>query len=147
MAHVRKTIREYFGTQLTGLTTTGANAFESRVYPMQSAKLPAILIYTTTESSEEQAFSSKRVQNRLLSVEVQGFVRAISNFDDTLDLIAKEVEVAILDDPTLGGLAINTELTSTQADYSGDGEQPVGTIRLTFDVQYRTETGQPETAI
>lgn len=147
MAHVRKTIREYFGTQLTGLTTTGANAFESRIYPMQSAKLPAILIYTTTESSEEQAFSSKRVQNRLLSVEVQGFVRAISNFDDTLDLIAKEVEVAILDDPTLGGLAINTELTSTQADYSGDGEQPVGTIRLTFDVQYRTETGQPETAI
>lgn len=147
MAHVRKTIREYFGTQLTGLTTTGANAFESRVYPMQSAKLPAILIYTTTESSQEQAFSSKRVQNRLLSVEVQGFVRAISNFDDTLDLIAKEVEVAILDDPTLGGLAINTELTSTQADYSGDGEQPVGTIRLTFDVQYRTETGQPETAI
>lgn len=147
MAHVRKTIREYFGTQLTGLTTTGSNVFESRVYPMQSAKLPAIIIYTTTESSEEVAFSSKRVQNRVLSVEVQGFVRAISNFDDTLDLIAKEVEVAILDDPTLGGLAINTELTNTQADYSGEGEQPVGTIRLTFDVQYRTETGQPETAI
>jgi len=147
MAHVRKTIREYLGTQLTGLTTTGSNVFESRVYPMQSAKLPAIIIYTTTESSEEVAFSSKRVQNRVLSVEVQGFVRAISNFDDTLDLIAKEVEVAILDDPTLGGLAINTELTNTQADYSGEGEQPVGTIRLTFDVQYRTETGQPETAI
>jgi len=147
MAHVRKTIREYFGSQLTGLTTTGSNVFESRVYPMQSAKLPAIIIYTTTESSEEVAFSSKRVQNRMLSVEVQGFVRAISNFDDTLDLIAKEVEVAILDDPSLGGLAINTELTNTQADYSGEGEQPVGTIRLTFDVQYRTETGQPETAI
>jgi len=147
MAHVRKTIREYLGTQLTGLTTTGSNVFESRVYPMQSAKLPAIIIYTTTESSEEVAFSSKRVQNRVLSVEVQGFVRAISNFDDTLDLIAKEVEVAILDDPSLGGLAINTELINTQADYSGEGEQPVGTIRLTFDVQYRTETGQPETAI
>lgn len=147
MAHVRKTIREYFGTQLTGLTTTGANAFESRVYPMQSAKLPAILIYTTSESSEEQAFSSKRVQNRTLSVEVEGFVRAISNFDDTLDQIAEEVEEAILDDPTLGGLAINTELESTTANYSGDGEQPVGTIRLTFEVQYRTETGQPGTAI
>lgn len=147
MAHVRKTIREYFGTQLTGLTTTGANTFESRVYPMQSAKLPAILIYTTSESSEEQAFSSKRVQNRTLSVEVEGFVRAIANFDDTLDLIAEEVETAILDDPTLGGLAINTELESTTANYSGDGEQPVGTIRLTFEVQYRTETGQPGTAI
>jgi hypothetical protein len=58
-----------------------------------------------------------------------------------------EVEEAILDDPTLGGLAINTELTATEATYSGDSEQPVGTIRLTFQVQYRTESGQPETAI
>ena len=147
MAHVRKTIREYFGTQLTGLTTTGSNVFESRVYPMQSSKLPAVLIYTTSEESAESAFSSKRVQNRVLDVMVEGYVRAIANFDDTLDQIATEVEGAILDDPTLGGIAVNTELTGTEANYSGDSEQPVGTIRLTFQVQYRTETGQPETAI
>jgi len=147
MAHVRKTIREYFGTQLTGLTTTGSNVFESRVYPMQSSKLPAVLIYTTSEESAESAFSKKRVQDRTVDVNVEGYVRAIANFDDTLDQIAVEVEGAILDDPTLGGLAINTELTGTEATYSGDSEQPVGTIRLTFQVQYRTESGQPETAI
>ena len=147
MAHVRKTIREYFGTQLTGLTTTGSNVFESRVYPMQAAKLPAIIIYTTSEESNEDAFGTKRMQNRLVDVNVEGYVRAISNFDDTLDQIAVEVEEAILDDPKLGGLAVNTELTGTEATYSGDSEQPVGTIRLTFQVQYRTESGQPETAI
>jgi hypothetical protein len=147
VAHVRKTIREYFGTQLTGLATTGNKVFESRVYPMQSPKLPAILIYTTNESSEESAFSAKRVQDRELDVLVEGFVRAVTNFDDTLDQIALEVETAILDDTTLGGLAINTELVSTEAEYSGDSEQPVGTIRLTFRVHYRTETGVPSTAI
>jgi hypothetical protein len=147
MAHIRKQIREYFGTQLTGLTTTGANVFESRVYPMQSAKLPALLIYTTSESSEESAFSKKRVMDRTVNVQVEGFVRTITNFDDTLDLIAEEVEVALLDDPTLGGLAINTVLTSTEATYSGDSEQPVGTIILTFEVHYRTETGVPGIAI
>lgn len=147
MAHVRKTIREYFGSQLTGLTTTGANVFESRVYPMQSAKLPALLIYTTSESSEESSFSKNRIMDRTVNVQVEGFVRTIANFDDTLDLIAEEVEVALLDDPTLGGLAINTVLTATEATYSGDSEQPVGTIILTFEVHYRTETGVPGTAI
>lgn len=147
MAHLRKTIREYFGTQLTGLTSTGTKVFESRVYPMQNAKLPAILIYTTSEASEEVAFSKKRVQHRVLEVQVEGFVRAISGFDDTLDQIALEIEEAILDDPELGGLAVNTELTGTEAEYSGDSEQPVGTIRLTFQVHYRTETGVPDTAI
>lgn len=147
MAHLRKQIREYFGTQLTGLTTTGSNVFQSRVYPMQAAKLPALLIYTTSESSSETAFSNRRTQDRRVSVDVEGFVRAIANFDDKLDLIAEEVETALLDDPTLGGLAINTELTSTEAQYSGEGEQPVGTIRLTFEVQYRTATGTPGTAV
>jgi len=147
MAHVRRQIREYFGSYLTGLTTTGSNVFESRVYPMQSAKLPAILIYTTSEASEEVAFSKKRMQERLLDVQVEGYIRAITGFDDKLDLIASEVETAILADPTLGGLAVNTVLSGTEAEYSGDAEQPVGTIRLTFQVQYRTETGYPDSAI
>lgn len=147
MSHVRQQIREYFETQLAGLTTTGANVYASRVYPLGGAKLPALLIYTQSESLEETSFSANRVQTRSLEVVIEGYVRAISNFDDSLDTICKEVEVAILDAPKLGGLAINTTLDNVEAMYSGDGEQPIATIRLTFAVQYRTETGQPETAI
>jgi hypothetical protein len=147
MSHVRQQIREYFESQLSGLSTTGTNVFASRVYPLAAPKLPALLIYSQSESIEEHSFSGNRTQNRTLSVIVEGYVRGTSGFDDTLDTICKEVEVAILDAPTLGGLAINTELTSSEADYSGEGDQPVGTIRLTFEVQYRTQTGQPENAI
>jgi len=147
VSHARQQIREYFESELADLVTTGANVYASRVYPLTGAKLPALLIYAQSETVEEQAFSKKRVQMRSLDLVVEGYVRAVSNFDDTIDKISSEVEQAILDDPLLGGLAINTELTSVEAAYSGDGEQPVATIRLTFTVQYRTETGQPETAI
>ena len=34
--HIRQQIREKFGTTLTGLTTTGSNVFESRVYPLEN---------------------------------------------------------------------------------------------------------------
>jgi hypothetical protein len=147
MSHVRQQIREYFEAQLAGLDTTGANVYASRVYPLTNSTLPALLIYTQSESLEEHAFSKQRVQNRDLDVIVEGYVRALANFDDALDNICKEAEVAILDDPSLGGLAIDCNLTQVEANYSGEGEQPVATIRLTFTVQYRTETGQPETAI
>ena len=50
--HIRQQIREYFGTTLTGLTTTGSNVYESRVYPIENAKLPALVIYTKSETSE-----------------------------------------------------------------------------------------------
>lgn len=147
MAHIRREIRDFVLTQITGLTTTGSNAFASRVYPIQSASLPAVIVYTNSESSEESAFSAKRVQNRTLELKIEGYVRALNTFDDTLDDIAEEVEVAVLADTTLGQKAINVELINTEATYSGDSEQPVGTIILTFEVHYRTETGVPDIAI
>jgi len=150
MSHVRQQIREYFETQLRSLATTGTNVFASRVYPIGSASLPALLIYTQNEVIDDSSFgtiSARRTQNRTLTVVVEGYVRATAGFDDTLDDICKEVETEVLDDPSLGGLVTNTELASADADYSGEGDQPVGTIRLTFEVQYRTLTGQPENAI
>lgn len=147
MSHVRQQIREYFEAQLASLTTTGSNVYASRIYPLSGAKLPALLIYSQSESLEEQSFSQKRIQTRTVDLVVEGYVRALANFDDTLDTVNAEVETAILDSPTLGGLAINTQLTGVEAMYSGDGDQPVATIRMNFAVQYRTETGQPDTAI
>jgi len=147
MSHVRKQIRDYFAVSLNGLTTTGSKVYASRVYPLQSENLPAVLVYTTSEDSDEAAFSKQRVQNRVVDVMVEGYVKAVTGFDDTLDQIAREVEEALLDDPTCGGLSQNMVLTSTETEYSGEGETPVGTIRMTFQVNYRTVTGSPDSAI
>ena len=44
--HLRQQIRERIGTTLTGLSTTGTNVFQSRVYQLEDSNLPALLIYT-----------------------------------------------------------------------------------------------------
>jgi hypothetical protein len=50
--HVRQQIRERIATTITGLTTTGSNVYQSRVYPLDSVSLPALLVYTLSEGSE-----------------------------------------------------------------------------------------------
>ena len=43
--HVRQQIRERIATTITGLSTTGSNVFQSRVYPLDVDSLPALLVY------------------------------------------------------------------------------------------------------
>ena len=92
--HIRQQIRERVGTTLTGLTTTGSNVFQSRVYNLEDSKLPAIIIYTKSEDSELLEMGSTRTLQRNLSLVVEAYVKANSNYDDTIDTIAKEVEAA-----------------------------------------------------
>lgn len=145
--HVRQQIREYFGTTLTGLTTTGANVYESRVYTLQEDTLPSLVIYTKSESSEPIVIGTDRVMSRELSVVVEAYCKATSNFDDTIDTISKEVEEAISADRTLGGLAKDTFIESTDIDYTGDGEQPVGYVTLTFLTNYYVQETNPDVAV
>ena len=66
--HVRQQIREKIGTTLTGLTTTGSNVYQSRVYPLENINLPALIIYTKSETSEPIVIGTDRVISRELSV-------------------------------------------------------------------------------
>ena len=145
--HIRQQIREYFGTTLTGLSTTGSNAYESRVYTIENTKLPALVIYTKSETSEPIVIGTDRVMSRELSVVVEGYAKATSNFDDTIDTISKEVEEAIAADRTLGGLAKDTYLESTQIDFNAEGEKPLGFVSLTFISNYYVKEKNPDVAV
>jgi hypothetical protein len=147
MAHVRQQIREYFGTTLTGLTTTGSNVYESRVYTLQEDTLPSLVIYTKSEISEPIVIGTDRTMSRELSVVVEGYCKATSNFDDTIDTISVEVEEAIASDRTLGGLAKDVYLESTEIEFTNDGEQPVGYVRLTFLTNYCVQETNPDVAV
>jgi hypothetical protein len=145
--HVRQQIREYFGTTLTGLTTTGSNVYESRVYTLQEDTLPSLVIYTKSETSEPIVIGTDRVMSRELSVVVEAYCKATSNFDDTIDTISKEVEEAVMADRTLGGLAKDTYVESTEIEYTGEGEQPVGYVTLTFLTNYYVQETNPDVAV
>jgi len=146
MSHVRQQIRDDIVTTLTGLTTTGSNVFRSRIFPLEQTNLPALCIYTKSETSEYDTIGLPRSVNRILDVAVEAYVKGVSNYDNTLDTIAVEMEEAIAADITLGGLAKDAQITAFEADFAGDGEQPVAVGRFTITVEYRTVENDVETA-
>ena len=146
MAHLRQSIRERIGTLVTGLTTTGSNVFQSRVYPVEDGSLPCLLVYTTSEESEVTEIASPRPMTRFLNVIVQGVVGATTP-DDTLDDISKEVEVALAGDVSINNLANNSFLSSTTIEFNAEGAKPIGTVMLNYIVEYRNVDNNPESAI
>jgi len=146
MAHLRQSIRERVAADVTGLTTCGTNVFQTRLYPVESASLPCLLVYTTSEESEVTEMASPRPMFRTLNVVVQGIVSATQP-DDTLDLISKEVEVALAGDVSINSLASNSYLSSTEIEINADGSKPVGIVMLNYVVEYRNLDNNPESAI
>ena len=146
MSHVRKQIRDAVITALTGLTTTGSNVFRSRIYPLESNKIPGLCVFSKSEATTFDTLTRPRSINRVLEIGVEAYVKATSDYDNTLDTIAVEVEEAIASDVTLGSLAKDTQVTSFEADFSGEGEQPVSIGRFTVEVIYRTLENDVETA-
>lgn len=147
MAHVRKSIRDNVKTALTGLTTTGSNVYQTRVYPLAEDKLPGIAIYTRTEDTEYQTITVPRVKERTLRIAVEAYVKALTDYDDTLDKIALEVEAALYTDLTRGGFAKDTRVVSFDSQFSGDGDQPIAYATMEVEVDYFTGEDDAETAI
>jgi hypothetical protein len=143
MPHARELIRDAVVTACTGLATTGARVYRSRVYPLSQALLPALLVFVTSEEAEPETMGLPQQIIRMARVVVEGYARASADYDETLDDIAAEVETAIGADPTLGGRARLAQIESTEIEFAGDGDQPVGVIRMTFRVEYRTAESNP----
>ena len=144
MAHLRQQIRERVATTLTGLTTTGSNVFQSRVYPIENTKLPCLLIYTREESSEPLDMSPPRTIEKRLSLVVEGYVQANSNYDDTIDTITKEVEVDMYGDMLINNLAKDSFLVSTDISFNGEGDNPLAIVVMTFEIPYHHTEGTLE---
>ena len=136
MAHVRQTIRDHIVSAVTGLSTTGANVFPSRVYPIAAGKMPGLAVYTLSEAIEAQTLRPPRGLVRILEISIEAYVEGSTN-DDVLDNICAEVEAAVAADITRGGNAKDTILVSFEADFA-DGERPLVVGRLTYQVTYST---------
>jgi hypothetical protein len=138
MAHVRKLIRDNIETTLTGLATTGANVYQTRVYPIAEDRLPGLAIYTSSEATEYATLTPPRTQLRTLSVSVDVYAKAVTAYDDLLDAACVEIEEALYTDRTRGGNAKDTRIIAFDSDFSGDGDQPVARATLTVEVDYVT---------
>ena len=147
MAHARKTIRDRIVTDLTGLATTGSRVYRSRVYPLAEAKLPGLAVYTLSEQIDYATIGASRLQQRVLSVVVEIYVKGTSNYDDQLDQISLEIEDALYADLTLNGHAKDLQITRFEADFTGEWDQPLAIARMAVDVIYHTSENDPETTL
>lgn len=147
MAHVRRQIREAVKTRLAGRTPAGANVFENRLLRIPEGKLPAITIGTADERSERSQWDEcGHVLARTVEVVVELHVQH-SEAEDRLDAIAVDVERALAEDETLGGLVQELQLVRTTDAYTATGERLAGVKRLFFEATYQTAAADPETAL
>ena len=145
--HLRRQIRERVATTLTGLSTTGSNVFQSRIYPMESAGLPGLCVYTQEESVGIQSMGGTRNVSRDLTLIIEGYASASSNIDDTMDAIGKEIEIAMSGDITLNDLAQDSYLSSVEITLSGDGTTGIGKITHSYTVVYQNAENAPDAAL
>jgi hypothetical protein len=151
MSHVREQIRDAVVSAVTYLDLTARRVFRTRVYPMDRESLPGLCVYTSSESIEPNTIGGLKSVSaylRTLSVNIEAYAKASVDLDNTLDDIAVEVETAMAEDSTLNGLVEDVILTSTEIDImGGDSEQPVGVLRLSYDIIYRTTLADPSAAL
>ena len=146
MAHVRKQIRDKVASILkSNVGLVKRRVYTTRVHPLNDTNLPAISVYTGTETSQRMNFGVTDMI-RELALEIDVYVRETSKFDDDVDAISVQVEEAMADNFTLDGLAKFVVLTSTQIQFDGDVDQILGVAKLTYSVQYVTPINDVETA-
>jgi hypothetical protein len=141
MTHVRRDIREAVATALTGLATTGARVYQSRIFTLRDADLPCLLINTDDEAITNATLGSQ-ILERQLTVTVRCVAKANANLDDTLDQIIEEVE-PVLNGATLSGSAKNLQLQGIGIEMVDTLDKPAGVATLTYTATYYTAGNAP----
>lgn len=144
--HLHKQIRDKIETALTGLTTSGARVYANRLQPMADANLPGLRISADDETCEPQTMHAPYAQERILPLMVECCAKATSALDDTLDLMSKEVEIALAAGITIASrLLVPVYKGSGFADEQSD--KPVGIKRLNYVITYSCMSNAPDTLI
>lgn len=143
--HVRRQLREAAATLVTGLTTTGARVYQSRIYPVEDANLPCLLIYTTSEDAEPASIHD--MIERRVELRVEAHAYASADVDDTLDLIAQEVEVALAPGVTINAKGIPLDYRGMSIEFDGDSERPRGRLTLQYQAKLFTAASAPDVVL
>jgi hypothetical protein len=144
--HMRRQIREAVATLLTGLSTTGANVFMNRKMKFPDSKLPALNIVTNNEDVETATLGAK-VYEKNLTVAIFIKAKDTDQVDDEIDQIMLEVEQVIANNPTLGGLVTDMNLTAADADSLLEAEKETGQGVLAYQANYFINATNPDAHI
>ena len=130
-----KLIRDYiYAVVLAKSGLPAANVLRSPRYAIPTESLPALAIYG---QSDKLVSPEGDQQDRIYTVAVD--VTCLGRVeDDTTDALAQLVRTAIMEDDSLGGLAVRTTWSS-QIWGGVEQTRAISGTLLTFDVYYRSQ--------
>lgn len=146
--HLREQILDAVETKLTGLVTTGSNVYRLRLYPQESDSLPSLNIVQADEEIIEDGVYD--YVDRVLTVNIESRVQSLTvQLDQTLNLISKEVTIALSADITQGvtGLIDSTEAGTSEPEIADEtANKPTAIMIMTWVFYYRTTRADPSAA-
>ena len=137
MIALRTKVRRHILKQLKGRTRAGDNVVSNRSTDSWEEHLPAISLYFKSESLDDLDEAPVRMK-RTMNLEIECIDKGHEgeSLSDRLDFIGEQVENILTIDDMQNGLVDHTTLRSVQIETDSDGEIPIGSIRLFFDVIY-----------
>lgn len=134
--HPRAAIRRATADTLTA-ALAGVTVDASRVYDYRASDLPAVGIYTPSESINLEQSPLGPAIYRELSVEIEIRTRLTGDFADEADNLADQVEAALEAAGPLDDLTTLRELRGTDVEVEG-GDKPHCLITLRYQFDYLT---------
>ena len=159
MSHVRQQIRDYvadllvefifdrFGIVIRDRFNVGLNPragegegtlYKFRRYALDEDRLPALIVYTTTDLSRLATIGQRTMTHNLeLRVDIINKGASTSIFEN-IEQFAADLIHSVESDFYLGGLAKSCVLASSDFDVETGGEKAIGSGKMIFNVQYTT---------
>jgi hypothetical protein len=168
MAHVRQQIRDYvadllvnfifdrFGIVIQDRFSVNLEArpgnetgtlYKFRRYALDEAKLPALIVYTTTDLSRLATIGQRTMTHDLeLRVDIVNKGSSLNIFEN-IEQFSAELISKVEDDFFLGGLAKSCVLASSDFDVETGGEKAIGSGKMIFNVKYTTAINNCQVSI
>jgi hypothetical protein len=142
--HRAESIMQAITTNVTGLTTTGANVYRGRAYPV--AALPALSVSQGAQQRLDD-YETMPTIARTLDVDITAHVQQVANTETTLNQIETEIYSSLKSSANLGlPYVLDIEWRSSAApDQDGkSSEVPIASMVITFEVRYEHSDSSTE---
>ena len=134
----RKEIRNKILEILKNKTKAKDRVYSNRVIPIGSYQLPAISIYTRSETLRIINDSPRQFE-RTLQLVVDIAASATNDLDDIIDDLAIAVERVMENNEALDDLFSDITLIETEIGLDSNADKLIGIASLVYDVKYCTE--------
>lgn len=146
MSH-RANIRAQFKAALLGQTAAETRIFTSRSYPITPREMPALLVYTGSETRSKSGGDGQLIL-RDVDVVVEAVMAAGDDpqtLEDDIDAFTTAVEDLIISDSRLSQRMVDVSWVGTAIDFAVDGRVQFAAARVEFVASVFTNAADPLT--